>query len=148
MKHIFTFFAALSLLLCLFFIVVTAATFNSSWEVQLAKSESDQRTRSVGARYGELIYKDDLKDFGLTGLTKTTEEHLGYVVYKETKPANPKTGEAESTSYHYTLSPAYPIILFAILPLTWLVVRLGGQKRKAAGSHDSEEPAGTSPNRP
>ena len=144
MKLIFTAVAALSLLICLFFVVATAATFNSTWECPLG--HAGQRTRSVAAGYGELRYNDQLPDFGRVVGTKSTEEHLVYEVHKETRPANPRTGEAEAVSYQYVISPAYPIVLFAILPLIWVVARRGGRRRKTDGHSDAgDQPAAKAP---
>jgi hypothetical protein len=141
MKHIFTFLAALSLLICLFFVVVTVATFNSSWEVPLGHTEGpDGRTKSFDAKYGELVYNDELNDFGRQGLTKTTDTHFGYEIRKQTKPADPRHGTAESTSYQYSFSPAIPIIVFAILPLGWLVAKFGGKRKPRPESGDSDPP--------
>ena len=147
MKHFFTILAALSMLLCLFFVVVTVATLNTSWEIPIG--HTDQRTRSIAARYGELCYDDQLKDFDRKGLTRTTEEHLGYEVRKVSWPANPKRGESEATSYQYSMSPGYPIILFAILPIVWVAASLGGRKRKGrVDTDDSNSPEAKSPRRP
>jgi hypothetical protein len=144
MKLIFTAVAALSLLICLFFVVATVATFNSSCECSLG--HTGQRTRSVAAGYGELRYSDELADFGRLGGTKSTEEHLGYELQKETRPADPRTGEAEAISYQYVISPAYPMVLFAILPLIWVVARMGGRRRKTGGHSDaSDEPPAKAP---
>ena len=144
MKHIFTALAALSLLVCLLFIVATVATFNSTWNYSLG--HSGERTRSVAVTYGELRYNDELDDFGHVTGTKSNEEHWGYEVHKETRPANARRGTSEAVSYQYVISPAFPIVLFAILPLAWLVARLGGGKRRRGeASNKSDEPTAKAP---
>ena len=144
MKHIFTALAALSLLVCLLFIVATVATFNSKWSFPLG--HSGERTRSVDAAYGELRYNDELDDFGHVTGTKTNEEHWGYEVHKETRPAKARRGTSEGVSYQYVISPAFPIVLFAILPLAWVVARLGGRKRRTGKASDAgDQPTAKTP---
>ena len=136
MKHIFTLIAGISLLICLFFVALTAMTFGSEKTFDLG--QHGERTYSFKAQELEFVYQGKLTTFD-NNIGFKTEQHpvssTGIEYDKQIRTAT-KTLPA-ATGFVLSVPAWYPIALFAILPLVWVVGTL--RKKKPVAEAETEE---------
>jgi hypothetical protein len=124
MKHLFTLLAAISLLICLFFVVMTATTFSSSKTIKLG--ERGDRTYSFTADSLEFTYQGKLTTFdNNVGFTTEKKDIMGMEYDKQHRKATNTLSDA--TGFVLVVPALYPVAVFAILPLAWV---LGAMRKK------------------
>jgi hypothetical protein len=135
MKHIFTFLAAVSLLICLFFVVITIMTFNGSKTISLG--EHGDRTYSITADSLEFAYQGKLTTFdNRIGFTTEQSQKLGIEYDRQHRAKTDKLSEA--TGFVLVVPALYPIALFAILPIVWVVGAMS-RKKRSSGAEATDE---------
>ena len=140
MKHIFTLIAAISLIICLFLIGLTAMTMGNVKTFDLG--QKGERTYSFSAQDMDFIYQGKLTTFDMV-IGFQTEKHpielpvVGSTGIEYDKQIRKATKElSESTGFILTVPAWYPIALFAILPLVWVVGALRKKKKPVVESSD------------
>jgi len=126
MKHLFTLIAAVSLIICLFLIALTAMTMGSEKTFDLG--QHGERTYSFKAQELEFVYQGKLTTFDNVIGFKTEAHPWGPtgIEYDRQIRAATKTLPAATGSV-FSVPAWYPIAIFAILPLVWVV---GAARRK------------------
>ena len=126
MKHLFTLIAAVSLLICLFFVYLTATTMGNEKTFNLG--QKGERTYTFSAQEMDFIYQGKLTTFA-EGVGFSTEKHpLGPTGIEYDKQIRPEAKNLPAaTGFMLTVPAWYPIALFAILPIVWLV---GAMRKK------------------
>jgi hypothetical protein len=140
MKHIFTFIAAISLLICLFLVAMTAMTLNSEKTISLG--ERGDRTYSLKADSLEYVYQGKLTTFDNVQGFKTEPGSFAGIEYDKQVRAQTRTLPA-ATGFVLVIPALYPIALFAILPLVWVIGKFHKKSNKPAfdaGSADDAPP--------
>ena len=129
MKHLFTLIALISLLICLFFVVMTATTMSSEKVIPLG--QHGDRTYEFKADSLEFVYQGKLTTFDNVQGFKTEPSSFAGIEYD--KQVRTATKDLPAATGFVTVIPAlYPIALFAILPIVWLVGRLRKKKPNTA----------------
>ena len=127
MKHLFTLIAAISLLICLYLVFMTATTLSSEKVISLG--QHGDRTYQFKADSLEFEYSGRLTTFD-NNVGFTTEPHsFAGIEYDKQIRAATKTRPA-ATGFVLVLPALIPIALFTLLPLVWLVGAL--RKKKPA----------------
>jgi hypothetical protein len=129
-RHIFAILAVLSLLVCVFFIAITAASFATNIKIPLGRNEEKIYTFQVA--FGEMSLNGWLTDFGRHGVTTTNQGYLWCNLQKQLRPADQRAAKPQATGFSFSFPAAYPIIIFALLPLIWMVERAHRRKQRAA----------------
>jgi len=122
MKHLFTLLAAISLLICAFFVVMTAMSFSSPKKMELG--QHGERTYSLIADSLEFTYQGKLTTFDdKDGFSTDKKEIMGmnYDVQHRKAINTPTKTMTEATGFILVVPALYPIAVFAILPLVWVV---------------------------
>jgi hypothetical protein len=135
MKHLFTFLAAISLLICLFFVVLTATTFNSSKTVPLG--ERGERTYEFRADSLEFTYQGKLTTFD-DRIGFSTEMTKKWGVEYDVQHRVKTDTLSDATGFVLVVPALYPIALFAILPIVWIVGVIGRKKARPVESSTDE----------
>lgn len=142
MKHLFGLVALVSLLICLVFVVLAAMTLSS--EKTIALGQSGERTYSFRADSLEFTYQGKLTTFdNVEGFTTTKSDFLGCEYDVQHRKA--KGDMKEATGFILVVPAWYPIALFAILPIAWVVGRMRGKNRTAPGGFETTPAAGDPP---
>ena len=125
-KHLaLTIFAGLSFLLFLFFLGGWLMTMSGKWKIPLGQDQYHER--SISFNYGDLVYDSMLKDMSRAKQLQPQNEY-GFNIQRFTASANPKTGEGEQAAYSLGMPATYPIVVFAILPLAWVIAIFTSRK--------------------
>jgi hypothetical protein len=132
MKHLFTLIALISLLICLFCIGLTAMTMGSVKTIDLG--QRGERTYSFSAQDMDFIYQGKLTTFD-DRIGFKTEKHpvssTGIEYDKQIRTATKTLPDA--TGFMLTVPAWYPIALFAILPIAWVVGAMRKKKKSGPG---------------
>ena len=125
MKHLFTLIAAISLLICLYLVFMTATTLSSEKVISLG--QHGDRTYEFKADSLEFVYQGKLTTFDNNLGFKTEPKSFAGIEYDKQSRAATKTLPA-ATGFVMVIPALYPIALFAILPIVWLIGALRKKK--------------------
>lgn len=123
MRHFFTAITAISLLLCLGFLVLMLMTWNSSRTFSLGESATNTRTLKFGEG-GDLTYDSIQKGLGRVEMTQTQHDLAGISYIRSMRGDIP--------GHNVVIPLFYPVVLFAILPLLWVLDLVKGRNRRKA----------------
>ena len=85
-------------------------------------------------------YEGRLKTFGPRGFETQTTKTIGITTDHQIRAADPRNNLTAGEGKLIEIPSLYPIAVFGILPLLWVVSSLGGRK-KAKATEDATAPA-------
>lgn len=137
MRTVFTIIAALSGIICLAFIGMTAVTLGTPKMIGLG--EDAEHTFNLRFDGLAIDYEGRLKTFGPNGFQTKTSSTFGITTDHQIRAVDAKHNLTAGEGKLIEIPSLYPIALFGILPALWIVSRLGS-KKKGRG-FDPEVPA-------
>ena len=129
MRTIFAILAGLSALICFALIGITVATLGRAKVMKIR--EDSLHNYEIKFDGLAMAYEGRLKPvaFGPKGFKTTTSDSMGIKTDHQTVAADPENNVSASEGKLTEIPSLYPIALFGILPLAWVVSKIGGKKK-------------------
>jgi hypothetical protein len=129
MRTIFKIIAALSALISLAFLGLALVTGGKAKTLDLGKDA--EHTYALKFDGFDIVYDGRVTNFGPRGFSTKSDTTAGITIDHQTREADPRRNLTEAVGKKITIPALYPIALFAILPLLWIISKVGGKKKKS-----------------
>jgi hypothetical protein len=139
MRTIFTIITAISALICFAFIGVALVTLAGPKVIGLG--HNDQNTYQLKFDGLEMDYDGRVTTIGGGGAKSNTTTTLGVDVIHQHRDVDADAHLPAGDGLVVSIPSFYPIALFAILPIIWVVATIGGKKKKSAPTGSETQPA-------
>jgi hypothetical protein len=136
MRTIFSIIAAISLVISFAFIGIAAVTMAGSPK-SMSLGEDAEHTFAIKINGFDIDYEGRLKTFGPNGFKTETTTYPGVTIDHQTRPADARRNIPAGEGKLIEVSSLYPIGVFGILPLIWVLTRKGKKKAPPAESETS-----------